>query len=194
VDLGKEYWEKRWQQDETGWDIGYPSTPISAYFDQVSNKDARILIPGCGNGWEGEYLHNAGFKNVYLIDISETALKKFATRNPSFPKDHLLVQDFFELNEKFDFVIEQTFFCATPIRLHEAYVKKMHQILSKNGRLVGLLFDTVFEKQGPPFGGSKADYLELFQKSFDIQAMETAKNSIQPRAGRELFIDLTPKS
>ena len=103
-------------------------------------------------------------------------------------------RDFFELNEKFDFVIEQTFFCAIPISLREAYVKKTHQILSKNGRLVGVLFDTVFEKQGPPFGGSKADYLELFQKSFDIQAMETAKNSIQPRAGRELFIDLTPKS
>ena len=54
MDLGKEYWEKRWKQDETGWDIGYPSTPISSYFDQITNKDARILIPGCGNGWEGE--------------------------------------------------------------------------------------------------------------------------------------------
>lgn len=193
MELGTEYWENRWQKEETGWDIGYPSTPISSYFDQVSNKETRILIPGCGNGWEGEYLHNAGFTNVFLIDLSETALNKFAARNPTFPKDHLLVRNFFDLNETFDFVVEQTFFCAIPIMQRAAYVKKMHEVLSDNGRLVGLLFDTTFDKQGPPFGGNRAEYVNLFEQHFHIQTMETAKNSIEPRAGRELFINLKPK-
>jgi thiopurine S-methyltransferase len=47
--LESTYWNKLYQSDETGWDIGYASHPIIKYFEQVNNKGLKILIPGAGN-------------------------------------------------------------------------------------------------------------------------------------------------
>ena len=47
------------------------------YPKALKNKKLKILIPGCGNAYEGSYLMEQGFKNTYLIDLSETALKNF---------------------------------------------------------------------------------------------------------------------
>ena len=65
--LDKNYWDNKYVNNETGWDIGYVSTPIKEYINQLQNKDVDILIPGAGNGYEVEYLVNNGFKNVILI-------------------------------------------------------------------------------------------------------------------------------
>ena len=34
------------------------------------DKTASILIPGCGNAYEAEYLLANGFKNITIIDIA----------------------------------------------------------------------------------------------------------------------------
>ena len=69
------FWTNRYQENRTGWDIGYPSTPLKEYFDQLDNKALKILIPGAGNAYEAEYLWQQGFKNVHVLDISEIPLK-----------------------------------------------------------------------------------------------------------------------
>jgi methyl halide transferase len=46
--LSRQYWEQRYQQQQTGWDIGAPSPPLAKYINNISNKDAAVLIPGCG--------------------------------------------------------------------------------------------------------------------------------------------------
>lgn len=119
--MDKNYWHNRWEQGETKWDIGYISTPLKTFFDQLTNKEQKILIPGCGSGYEGEYLWRKGFNNVYQLDISEIPLQKFHERVPDFPKEQLLATDFFALEGPFDLVIEQTFFCA----LHPELRKKL---------------------------------------------------------------------
>lgn len=191
--LDASYWEERWTQGQTGWDIGAPSMPLQAYIDQLENKELRILIPGCGNGWEGEYLHRKGFKNVFMADLSPTAFEHFLKRVPDFPKEHLLLQDFFALSGTYDLILEQTFFCAIPKHLRQQYAAKTHDLLNENGKLVGVLFDIDFGKNHPPFGGSKEEYVGYFESYFHIKCMETAHNSIKPRAGHELFINLAKK-
>ena len=91
----EDYWTKRYQADNTGWDIGYVSTPLKAYFDQLKDKSTKILIPGCGNAYEAKYLYMNGFKNVFLLDISEYPLQKFKDENPDFPEENLIHADFF---------------------------------------------------------------------------------------------------
>ena len=54
ITLNSEFWNKRYLDKETGWDIGYVSTPIKEYFNQVKNKELKILIPGGGNSHEAE--------------------------------------------------------------------------------------------------------------------------------------------
>lgn len=192
--LDKEYWSNRYSNKDTGWDIGYVSTPLKEYFDSLENKDLKILIPGGGNAYEAEYLFNNGFKNVYLLDISEAPLKAFKERVPLFPDAHILCEDFFDHKTKYDLIVEQTFFCALVPTLRKAYVKKMHELLIENGRLTGLLFNIPLNTDKPPFGGSETEYRILFNEYFDLQKMETAKNSIEPRQGNELFFIAFKKS
>jgi methyl halide transferase len=186
MELNKTYWETRYQNNETGWDAGTITTPLKDYIDQLTNKDLKILIPGAGNGYEFDYLIQKGFTNVFVIDIAPSPLEAIKKRNPEY-SSHLLLGDFFELNETFDLILEQTFFCALDPKLRTDYVSKMHQLLHPNGKLAGLLFDFPLTNEGPPFGGSKEEYSELFSNKFQIKTLEKAHNSIKPREGKELF-------
>lgn len=190
MDLTEEFWDNRYKKNDTGWDLGEISPPLKAYFDQLTNTNLNILIPGCGNSHEAEYLHKQGFTNVYVVDVSVTALLNFKTRVPDFPETHLIQSDFFHLNQTFDIIIEQTFFCALNPQLRQRYAKKMHQLLTAQGKCVGLLFDAPLNTDKPPFGGCKAEYLECFNPYFDIHFMETAYNSHHSRHGKELFFKM----
>ncbi|WP_299365072.1 methyltransferase domain-containing protein [Winogradskyella sp.] len=186
-DLNKTYWEQRYQANEIGWDIGYPSTPLKTYIDQLKDTSLKILIPGAGNSYEAEYLWNAGFKNTYVLDIAKPPLDHFKKRVPSFPASQLLHHDFFELEGQFDLILEQTFFCALNPSLREQYAQKMCHLLKPNAKLAGLFFDFPLTASGPPFGGSMDEYSILFNRYFKIKTLERAINSIKERQGNELF-------
>lgn len=185
--LNKTYWENLYQTQDTGWNIGHISTPIKTYIDQLEDKTLKILIPGAGNSYEAEYLYNNGFKNLYVLDIAKQPLENLKQRVPGFPETHLLQHDFFELDNTFDLIIEQTFFCALNPDLRSQYVYKMSELMKPKGKLVGLLFDFPLTQDGPPFGGSKEEYITRFSDNFNLKTLESSYNSIKPRAGKELF-------
>lgn len=187
MDLSANFWDNRYQSNDIGWDLGTISPPLKAYFDQLTNLDLKILIPGGGNSYEAEYLFDKGFKNIYVVDLSQTALDNLKNRVPDFPSSNLILNNFFDLDQTFDLIIEQTFFCAINPSLRADYAKKASDILNVNGKVAGLLFDAVLNTTHPPFGGSKTEYLGYFTPYFDIKIMDASYNSIKPRAGRELF-------
>ncbi len=198
LNLDAKYWNDRYLQNDFGWDIGYVSTPLKNYIDQLKNKDLFILIPGAGNAYEAEYLVNKGFTNVFVCDLAPEALQNLKKRCPAIKEENLLLGDFFELNTpaspspglQFDLIIEQTFFCALNPALRQQYFTKMHSLLKPGGRLVGLLFDAPLNTDQPPFGGNKGEYTNYFKDLFSVTTYEAAYNSIPPREGRELFINL----
>lgn len=187
----KEYWSKRYKEERTGWDIGYPSTPIKTYIDQLKGKNLKILIPGAGNSYEAEYLFKNGFQQVYVLDISPEPLKIFRNRVPHFPENQTIQANFFEHIGQYDLILEQTFFCSFPPILSNrlSYAKKMNELLTENGKLVGLWFDIPLkgDLEKRPFGGDKAEYLSYLTPYFDVKTLEACYNSIPPRAGSELF-------
>ena len=191
--LDEQFWDDRYKSENTGWDIGYISTPLKEYFDQLENKNLYILIPGGGNSYEAEYLFKKGFKNVFVVDLSETALSNLLIRIPSFPKENLIHSNFFDLKKTFDLIIEQTFFCAINPKFRPQYAKKANALLKQNGKLVGLLFCIPLNEDHPPFGGNKEEYNPYFKPYFNIDIMEPAYNSIKSRLGNELFIKLIKK-
>ena len=193
MEFDKSFWEEQFNSNKTGWDIGYVSTPLKEYFDQLTDKVLKILIPGSGNGYEAEYLFNLGFKNVFIVEWSESAVKNFCTRFPKFPTQNIFTEDFFLHQGKYDLIVEQTFFCALHPSQRENYVKKVHELLAPNGKLAGLLFDREFNPNNPPFGGSKNEYVKLFEPYFNFKYFDNCYNSIPPRAGSELFINLIKK-
>ncbi|MEZ4857287.1 MAG: SAM-dependent methyltransferase [Flavobacteriaceae bacterium] len=191
--LDETYWDTRYKNGTTGWDIGYISSPLKAYIDQLNDYTQKILIPGGGNSYEAEYLYNKGFKNVFILDISETALLNVQKRMPAFPKTQLIHQDFFHFEGTFDLILEQTFFCAINPSLRKHYATKMNTLLQPKGKLVGLLFDFPLTEEGPPFGGSKKEYLTYFEPYFEIEKIDSCYNSIPQRAGKELFFKFLKK-
>jgi methyl halide transferase len=190
MNLNKEYWSERYIEQRTGWDIGEVSTPLKEYIDQIENKEIKILIPGAGNAYEAEYLFRKGFKNIYILDFAYEPLEKFKKRIPDFPEERLLNENFFEITESFDLILEQTFFCSLPPVRRTDYAIKINELLKPNGKLVGVLFDMSFAKQGPPFGGDRTEYLTYFSPYFKIVTFENCYNSIPPRMGSELFMIL----
>jgi len=189
INLSSEAWDARYKSNDIGWDLGKVSTPLKNYIDQLENKKLKILIPGSGNSYEAEYLFNNGFKNVFVVDVSITALGNLKNRVPNFPENQLLHQNFFEINQQFDLVLEQTFFCAIHPELREKYALKMHEILNKEGRIVGVLFNVPLYSNRPPFGGNKKEYINYFKDKFIFKTFEKCYNSEPSRNGRELFIN-----
>jgi SAM-dependent methyltransferase len=188
--LNKEFWESRYKNQHTGWDIGYVSTPIKEYIDQLKDKNVNILIPGAGNGYEVEYLFEEGFKNVTVIDIASQAIERLKRILPESCPYRLIEGDFFDHFHSYDIVIEQTFFCALSPGLRTNYVEHMFDLLKPDGYVVGLLFNVEFEKEGPPFGGSLEEYAKLFQNKFNIKYLDLCYNSIPPRTGSEVFFKI----
>lgn len=190
MQLDQQFWNNRYLENQTGWDIGYPSTPLKEYIDQLENKDLRILIPGCGNAYEAEYLHQQGFTNVTLVDLAPLAIEKFKEKVPDFPHDKLIVGDFFDLSSEFDLILEQTFFCALSPDLRSQYAEKMSSLLTTKGKLVGVMFNFPEMGEKPPFGGSKEEYEGYFKPQFSSVRIDDCRNSIAPRQGSEYWVTL----
>ncbi|MEL7424968.1 MAG: methyltransferase domain-containing protein [Bacteroidota bacterium] len=190
--LNADYWERRWQDQQTGWDIGQASPPLMQYATPLLSDNPRILIPGAGRAYEALALHQTGFSNVMVCDWAATAFDHLRASAPNFPEEHLLVGDFFDLplSGEVDLVLEQTFFCAIDPSLRPRYVEKMYSILRPGGRLAGVLFAKPFPFTGPPFGGTRTEYEALFSERFQILQLEVSPHSIRPRLGNEFFVEL----
>jgi methyl halide transferase len=192
--LDANYWSNRYVTGTSGWDLGEVSPPLKNYIDQLSDKNMRILIPGCGNTYEADYLLKLGFTNVTVIDIAPALVAQLKVKYQGNQNITIIQGDFFTLQGQFDLILEQTFFCALEPSLRKHYVAKMHELLSPGGKLVGLLFNRQFEEQGPPFGGDKNEYEQLFAKDFVFKTFEPAYNSFSKRKDTELFILLLKKN
>ena len=186
--LDQEYWDNRYKDNTAVWDLGVISPPIKAYIDTLEDKNQSILIPGCGNSYEAAYLLNQGFTKVTVIDIAPTLVENLSLTFGNNPNIKIVLGDFFEHKGVYDLIIEQTFFCALPPTMREQYVSKMHQLLAKEGRLSGLLFNKNFVG-GPPFGGSQAEYELLFADKFEFLKIELCSNSFVKRIDNELFFE-----
>jgi SAM-dependent methyltransferase len=183
------YWNDLYATQHTNWDIGYVSTPIKEYVDQLTDKNVAILIPGCGNSYEAEYLLQQGFTNITVVDISSLLTQRIAEKFKDYTPRPLTIitSDFFTIQGQFDLVLEQTFFCTLPPHRRPEYVQQIDKLLKPGGKLAGVLFDRPFE-EGPLFGGSKEEYKPLFEKTFQLKTLAPCYNSIKPRAGSEVFI------
>ena len=184
--LSQDYWNNRYEAEQTGWDLNIISPPLKVYIDQLTDKNINILIPGCGSGYEAEYLAKQGFKNVTVIDFAPLVVEKMKINFADYQQINIICQDFFTHAGEYDLILEQTFFCAIEPLLRPKYVIKMAELLKPLGTLAGLFFTMQFPNN-PPFGGNKEEYEKLFSEQFSIKILESCHNSVKPRMGNELF-------
>ena len=196
--LDKNYWKNRWQTESTPWDAGEVTTPIREFVDYLvekhTDRNLRILIPGAGSGHEAFYFYQNGFHNITVCDWAEEAIQKLKMQLPQLNDNQFIVGNFFDLKGQFDLIVEQTFFCALDPHLRPRYVQKCFELLDTEGGIRGVLFNQIFPFDGPPFGGTIAEYRAHFAPYFDILTLEECRNSIKPRAGTELWINFKKRN
>lgn len=194
--LNAAYWERRYQDGRTGWDIHGVSPAFLAWAQTIQDRQASILLPGCGHAHEARYLLEQGFQHVHVLDFAPLPLQRLRQSFPHEIKEQRLTLhelDFFRLTGQFDWIFEQTFFCALPISLRSEYARHMHSLLSPTGYLVGLLFNRSFPGPEPPFGGSIDEYRSLFEPYFHLHHLAPTPLSIPPRRGSEVWIQFSKK-
>jgi len=192
--LNGEYWEQRYQNNDTPWDIGYAAPAFINFMEGVDFKSKSILIPGAGNAYEAKWLIDHGANDVTVVDISQSVIEKLKMQYEGNDVIKFINLDFFNLQGNYDLIFEQTFFCALPPNSRPEYVKKMNSLLSSEGTLFGLLFNKVFDKSGPPFGGDTREYFELFSSVFKYFEVDYLPISIPPRINSEIFFKTQNRS
>ena len=191
--LNGNYWSNRYNTGTSFWDLGEVSPPLKNYMDQVADKNIRILIPGCGNTYEADYLIKKGFTDITVIDIAPALIAQLKEKYRGNLQIKIILGNFFKHEGEYDLILEQTFFCAIDPSLRNDYVAKMPELLAPDGKLVGVLFNRQFEEQGPPFGGTKNEYEPLFAGKFIFKTFEPCYNSFNKRKDTELFINLVKR-
>lgn len=156
-------WEGRYQAGTTGWDRGKASPALHYWLETANIAPCRILLPGCGNGYEALTLAAAGF-DVVAIDIAPSPLNTLkqllvdANLSAEVIQADVLA---WQPDELFDAVYEQTCLCALNPGLWAQYEAKLHGWLKTDGQLLTQFMQTNKES-GPPFHCDLADMRELF--------------------------------
>ncbi|HOY15549.1 MAG TPA: methyltransferase domain-containing protein [Saprospiraceae bacterium] len=190
--LDSTYWNSRYIEENTPWDIGYPSPALVSYLKSQVKPGCKILIPGAGKAYEATWLiETMDHFELTIVDLSIDLVDKLKVKFQNFANVEVICLDFFELEGKYDLILEQTFFCAIDPSLRNQYLAKMKSLLSPGGKLAGLLFNVEFEKAGPPFGGSSVEYVNAFNQYFSEYFIDYFPNSIPQRSGNEIFFEIS---
>ena len=187
-----EFWEACYESEMDGWDIGGP-TPV---FERLATEipKGRICVIGCGRGYDAVTFAKAGFE-VTAIDFAKTAV--LASRENARKEEvemTVLREDFFdlpdELHDQFDYVLEYTCFCAISPERRFEYDRVIWQLLKPDGKLLGLFFplDKNVDEGGPPWGVNISELHALFGLHWNLESEEMPKESIEPRADREIMM------
>ena len=144
--------EGRYKAGRTGWDRGGVSPALLEWLESGELSPGKILIPGCGRGYEVVALAEAGFQ-VSAVDIAPSALEYLgAVLKAAGLTAELVEADVlrWEPGESFDAIYEQTSLCALPPADWPVYAERLWRWLRPDGRLFALFMQTGLPG-GPPY-------------------------------------------
>jgi len=178
-----EFWEKRFREGFTPWDAGRAPATLEQFL-KTQRGGQRVLIPGCGSGYEVRAFAEAGFE-VLAIDFAPAAVEQ-AQRILGPLSELVRLEDFFKFDPKgrFDLVYERAFLCSLPRPLRPRYAQRAVELLGPQGKVVGFFFFDDNER-GPPFGLKTGELEALLGEHFDRVADAAVADSIPIFADKE---------
>jgi SAM-dependent methyltransferase len=154
-----EFWEKRFLAHDTPWDRGDPNPQLARWLDTKALEPCRILVPGCGSGYEVAVLAENGF-DVTALDYAPAAvaltrerLERAKARATVVEADVLA----WEASRPFDAIYEQTCLCALHPDHWVRYAQRLDRWLAPSGKLFALFMQAPRPGaadgliQGPPY-------------------------------------------
>jgi methyl halide transferase len=198
--LSAEYWDRRYQEGSTPWNLGVPAPPfVSLLASPQRPAPGRIAILGCGNGHDALLFAEHGFE---VVGFDFSALAIATARSLALSRGltvEFLERDIFallpEFSQSFDYVLEHTCFCAIDPTLRPQYVELVGALLRPKGKLLALFF-THDRPGGPPFGSTTTEIGALFADRFELLSLQPVIDSIEKRRNEEHFgiFELQPRA
>jgi len=155
----KEFWEQRFAGGNTPWDRGEANPQLGAWLAAGALTPCRILIPGCGSGYEAALLAQSGFE-VTALDYAPIAIERTRKLLEARRLKATLVEAdalAWRPDRPFDAIYEQTCLCALYPDHWRAYADQLHRWLKPGGQLLALFVQFLRaeaahgEIQGPPY-------------------------------------------
>ncbi len=191
-----EYWQRRYCEQQDGWDLGKPAPPLAFFFESahMPMAPARAVVPGCGRGYEVLRLAKLGYHAVG-VDFADAAIDaaRGAAETQQFETATFVHTDFFhfaaqpENQESFDIAVEHTCYCAIDPKRRDAYLDALLRIMRPGGLFVGLFWACGLAG-GPPFTTDRAELENRFLSKLIDGGIEEARDSVSPRAGAEFLL------
>jgi len=159
-----EFWDTRFRDGVTPWDAGRAPAKLIQWLQ--GRSAARVLIPGCGTGYEVRLFAEHGH-DVLAIDFSDAAIDA-AQRELGSLSGLVKKADFFGLQDgPFDLVYERAFLCALPRAVWPRWASRVAELVRPGGELAGFFYIDD-DPRGPPFGVSRERLNELRGKAFEL--------------------------
>ena len=173
-----DFWTIRYATGRTPWDFGGAPAALRSFLAR-SSASGRVLIPGCGSGYEIQAFHTAGY-DVTAIDFSPAALDQ-AKKVMGSLAERVILGDFFTHDfgqRRFEIIYERTFLCSMPPSRWPDYANRMADLLSDEGRLIGVFLYAQQSKSGPPYTLTDEQSQELFERNFRLVRSELMTDSL----------------
>lgn len=189
-------WNRRWQVGDTPWDKGR-ATPV---LDEIAARQpaalaGRVLVPGCGAGWDARWIGARGAGEVFGLDLVALAVGRAReltgarlARTVRFGQGDFLEPAAVE-PASFDALFEHTCFCAIEPRRRQDYLAAAVRALRPGGWLAGVFYldpDMDPGEEGPPFGVERQE-LERLGAAAGFRLVDgwTPRVAFPGRLGRE---------
>lgn len=196
--LDVNFWENRYEAENTPWDLAGPSPHFVDLLGQKPDflKPGKMAVLGSGRGHDAACFAQAGFE-VTGFDYAPGAIKlasKLYGKLARFER-----ADIFDLadpaslyTENFDYVLEHTCFCAILPEQRLDYVRAVSNLLKPGGYLIGIFWEHR-DTDGPPFSTTKADLEAAFAQAFEsISRLD--RTPVSGRGGVERLVILRRKT
>ena len=179
-----DFWTSLYAAGKMPWDFGSVPAALNSFLAR-SSAPGRVLIPGCGSGYEVQGFHEAGY-DVTAIDFSPAAVNQ-AKRVLGVLAERVVLGDFFTHDfgqGRLDLIYDRTFLCSMPPFRWPDYTNRIAALLSPGGRLVGV-FLYGQQSNSPPYPLTDKQAEQLFQRHFRLVRSELVTDSLPLFRGME---------
>jgi SAM-dependent methyltransferase len=143
-------------------------------------EPTRVLIPGCGSGYEVKAFHEAGY-DVTALEFSEPAVIH-AREVLGELGNRVIHGNFFKYDfgeNRYGLIYERGFLCSLPHARWPDYGSRMADLIAPGGRLVGL-FLYGHEPEPPPFPLTQESAAALLGQHFRLLSDEPVADESVP--------------
>jgi SAM-dependent methyltransferase len=155
----REFWDEHFRSGDTPWDRGNAHPQLRAWLEERALRPSRVMVPGCGSGYEVVALAATGF-DVTALDYAHEAVARARERlDAAGLRADVIEADALEwrCDRPFDAIYEQTCLCALHPDRWRDYADQLQRWLAHDEQLFALFLQIVRPAaaegavQGPPY-------------------------------------------